>query len=309
MELKEWITSEAKNLGFIAVGVSKADSLDREAKQLELWLNQKHQGSMQWMENHFDLRRDPQRLVPGAKSIISLAYNYFTEDEQKDPEAPIVSMYALGKDYHTILRKKLKELLHRIREQVGQVEGRCFVDSGPVMERVWAERGGIGWNGKNTLTIHPKRGSYFFLAELILDLELPPDAPIADHCGTCTRCIEACPTQAIHPNGYLLDASRCISYLTIELKEDTIPEEFQPVLSNYVFGCDICQQVCPWNKFSTPHQEPTFAAQPEILNMSKKDWEEITEEVFQQIAKDSPLKRTGFQGIKRNLKALFQKNT
>lgn len=300
----EFIRSTALDLGFEDVGFARAERLDNAARQLETWLNHGAHGQMSYMAEHFDKRVDPRKLVPGARTVISLSYNYFTEDQQNDPEAPRLSIYARGRDYHKVIKKKLKELLFRIREQFGEVSGRCFVDSAPVMEREWAHRAGIGWNGKNTLTIHPRRGSYFFLAELIVDLEVSPDVPLRDHCGTCRRCIDACPTDAIAENGYWLDASRCISYLTIELK-DRIPEEFRGKMDNWMFGCDICQQVCPWNRFSRKHQEPAFEAPEGLLDMQRKDWEELTEEVFGQLFAGSAVKRTGYKGLMRNIKFLY----
>jgi epoxyqueuosine reductase len=230
-------------------------------------------------------------------------YNYYTEKAQSDPDAPKISMYAYGEDYHRVIRRKLKALLAEIREECGDVDGRCFVDSGPVLERDWARRAGIGWTGKHTLLINPKAGSYFFLSELILDLELTPDSPMQDHCGTCTRCIDACPTEAIASEGYMLDGSKCISYLTIELK-DAIPEQFKGQMENRVFGCDICQQVCPWNRFSTPHLEPAFEPKDDLLNLSTRDWHEITEEVFETLFQHSAVKRTKYAGLKRNLEVL-----
>ena len=270
------IRAEALRLGFSHLGIARAAPLDAEARRLEAWLNKGYHGKMQYMENHFDLRTDPTRLVPGAKSVIVLMHNYCPSETQHDPEAPKLARYAYGEDYHQVLRKKLKALLRFIRENIGEVDGRCFVDSAPVMERDWAQKTGIGWAGKNTLLINPKAGSYYFLAELILDLELPADDPIKDYCGTCRRCIEACPTGAISPEGYLLDASRCISYLTIELRE-AIPLEFRGNMENWMFGCDICQEVCPWNRFSEPHEEPAFAPREGLLKMTKQQWEEITE--------------------------------
>lgn len=294
------IRTEAQRLGFSFVGIARARRLDEEARRLEEWLRLGHNGEMGYMENHFEKRVDPTKLVPGAKSVIVLMHNYFPKGEQKDPTAPQLARYAYGEDYHFVLKKKLKSLLHFIREEVGEVDGRCFVDSAPVMERDWAKHAGVGWTGKNTLLIHPKAGSYFFLAELILDLELEPDDPIRDHCGTCRRCIEACPTDAISPKGYLLDASKCISYLTIELPE-AIPEEFRGKMENWMFGCDICQEVCPWNRFSRPHSEPAFGPKEGLLEMKKKDWEEITEEVFREVFRRSAVKRTKYKGLRRNL--------
>jgi epoxyqueuosine reductase len=260
---------------------------------------------MYYMANHFDKRVDPTQLVPGAKSVVSLLYNYYNPEKQVDPDAPKISQYAYGKDYHIVIKNKLKTLLHYIQTEIGAVSGRCFVDSAPVLERDWAKRAGLGWVGRHTLLIHPRAGSYFFLAELILDLELSYDQPIRDYCGTCRRCIEACPTEAISPNGYLLDGSKCISYLTIELRE-AIPEEFKGKMDNWMFGCDVCQDVCPWNRFSRPHEEADFEPHPDLLRLQKKDWEEITEEVFNQVFKDSAVKRTRWEGLRRNL--AFLKN-
>jgi len=294
------ITQEAQRLGFETIGFAKAEHMDEEARHLETWLTKGLHGKMQYMENHFDLRVDPTKLVAGAKSVICLTYNYYTDQEQIDTEAPKISKYAYGKDYHFVIKEKLKELLHFIRENIGEVNGRCFVDSAPVLERDWASRAGTGWTGKNTLLIHPKKGSYFFLAELIIDLELEYDHPMRDYCGTCTRCIDACPTEAISPQGYLVDGSKCISYFTIELKE-AIPEDYKDKFENWMFGCDICQEVCPWNRFSKPHTEPAFEPHPDLLQMKKQDWLDITEEVFQKVFKDSAVKRTKFAGLKRNI--------
>lgn len=297
------IRKEALDLGFDQIGFAKAEKLEREAERLEKWLSSGAHGSMGYMANHFEKRVDPRELVPGARTVISLSYNYFTQEKQHDPEAPKISIYAYGKDYHKVIKKKLKALLERIQEEIGEINGRCFVDSAPVMEREWAQLSGLGWNGKNTLTINPKRGSYFFLAEIIIDLEVEPDVPLKDHCGTCTRCIDACPTQAIDMNGYWLDASKCISYLTIELK-DNIPEEFSGNMDNWMFGCDICQQVCPWNKFSRQHQEPAFKPKEQLLDMTAGEWKEITKEVFEDLFAGSAVKRTGYEGLKRNIRFL-----
>lgn len=297
------IRKEALDLGFDQIGFAKAEKLEREAERLEKWLSSGAHGSMGYMANHFEKRVDPRELVPGARTVISLSYNYFTPEKQHDPEAPKISIYAYGKDYHKVIKKKLKALLERIQEEIGEINGRCFVDSAPVMEREWAQLSGLGWNGKNTLTINPKRGSYFFLAEIIIDLEVEPDVPLKDHCGTCTRCIDACPTQAIDMNGYWLDASKCISYLTIELK-DNIPEEFSGNMDNWMFGCDICQQVCPWNKFSRQHQEPAFKPKEQLLDMTAGEWKEITKEVFEDLFAGSAVKRTGYEGLKRNIRFL-----
>ena len=255
------------------------------------------------MERYFDLRTDPTKLVPGAKTVISLMYNYYTDDQQKDEEAPRISIYAYGKDYHQIIKDKLRSLLEFIRLEIGEVSGRCFVDSAPVMEREWARRSGLGWLGKNTLLIHPDKGSYYFLAEIILDLELSYNQPIRDHCGSCRNCIDACPTEAISPEGYILDASKCISYFTIELR-DEIPSDVKGKFENWMFGCDICQEVCPWNRFAEVHDEPQFKASEELLGMNKRDWEELTQEVFSRVFKKSAVKRTKFKGLKRNIKFL-----
>lgn len=297
------IRAEAERLGFCFTGFAKAEELTEEAYKLEAWLNKGYHGQMGYMANHFDLRIEPRKLVPGAKSVICLAYNYFNPAKQEDAAAPKIAQYAYGEDYHFVVRDKLKSLYSFIQENIGEVDGRVFVDSAPVMEREWAKRSGLGWLGKNTLLINPKQGSFFFLAEIILDLELTTDSPIRDHCGTCTRCIDACPTEAISPQGYLLDSSKCISYLTIELK-DSIPNEFKEQMAGYAFGCDICQDVCPWNRFSKRHQEPAFEPHPDLLTMRKSDWEEITEEVFKEIFKKSAVKRTKLEGLKRNISFL-----
>ncbi len=296
----ELIRQEAHRLGFSFVGFAKAEQMEPEARRLEAWLNKGMHGEMHYMANHFDKRTDPRKLVPGAKSVISLMYNYFTAAKQQDPDAPKISKYAYGKDYHFVVKRKLKDLMHFIQEEIGAVEGRVFVDSAPVMERDWARRSGIGWTGKNTLTINPKAGSYYFLAELILDLELAYDHPIKDYCGTCRRCIDACPTDAISPEGYLVDGSKCISYFTIELKE-AIPEAYRGKFENWMFGCDICQEVCPWNRFAEPHSEPEFEPHPDLLGMSAEDWEEITEEVFREVFRKSAVKRTKYAGLRRNI--------
>lgn len=295
------IKSKAHELGFLACGVSKADFLEAEAPRLEQWLRQGKNGNMAYMEGHFDMRLDPRLIVPGARSVISLAYNYFTEQKQTDPEAPKLSTYAHGRDYHKVVKKRLKPLMDHITDQFGEVSMRCFVDSAPVMEKAWAERAGIGWRGKHTNVIRQGAGSFFFLCEIILDLELEPDAPATDHCGTCRRCIDACPTDAITPYG--VDGSRCISYLTIELKE-AIPKEFAGRMEGWAFGCDICQQVCPWNRFSTPHSEAAFTAKPELLALSADEWKGMTEVVFDQLFEGGPVKRTKYEGLKRNIRFL-----
>ncbi len=299
-EYTHLLKMEAHRLGFDFVGIAKAEYMDEEARRLEAWLKNGMHGRMSYMENHFDKRVDPTLLVPGAKSVLSLMYNYFPEEGQSDEEAPKIAKYAYGEDYHFVIKRKLKTLLQFIQEKIGEVEGRCFVDSAPVLERDWAKRAGTGWIGKNTLLIHPKQGSYFFLAELIIDLELEYDGPIKDYCGTCRRCIDACPTEAIADDGYWVDGSKCISYFTIELKE-AIPEDYQGKFENWAFGCDICQEVCPWNRFAKAHQEPAFDPHPELLGMTKGDWEEITEEVFRKVFRRSAVKRTKYKGLKRNI--------
>ncbi len=279
--------------------------MDKESRRLEEWLNLNHHGSMAYMANHFELRTDPTKLVPGAKSVISLMYNYHTEIKQGDDSAPKISTYAYGRDYHKVIKKKLKHLVNYIQEEIHDLNGRVFVDSAPVLERDWAKRSGLGWIGKNTMLIHPKAGSYFFLAEIISDLELEIDHPIKDYCGTCTKCIDACPTEAISPEGYIMDGSKCISYLTIERKE-AIPSEFKGKMENWMFGCDICQEVCPWNRFSPLHEEDQFRPKEDMLNMTKAQWEELTEEVFDKLFEGTPVKRTKFSGLKRNINFLHR---
>lgn len=300
---KDLIREEAIRLGFMDCGFAQARYLEEEAPHLDEWLKRNYQGEMAWLANHFDKRLDPRLLVPGAKTVISLLFNYYPEQEQKDSNAPKLARYAYGEDYHFIIKRKLKDLLAFIREEIGEVDGRVFVDSAPVMERKWAQEAGLGWQAKNTLLLNKKKGSFFFLAQLIVDLEVDYDAPFqTDHCGTCTRCIDACPTEAIvGPN--LLDASKCISYLTIELKE-AIPLDFKNQMENWAFGCDICQEVCPWNRFSVPHQEPALAPHPDLLEFSSGDWHEMTEEVFKRVFKKSAVKRTKFSGLQRNLNFL-----
>lgn len=297
------IKEKAYELGFSFVGVSKARELTEEARRLEQWLNQEMHGQMHYMANHFDKRIDPRKLVDGARSVVTLLYNYHSTQQQEDPTAPKISQYAYGKDYHHIIKQKLRDLMAYIETEIGAVSGRCFVDSAPVLERDWAKHSGVGWIGKNTLLITRKQGSYFFLAELIIDLELDADGPIKDYCGRCTRCIDACPTDAISPEGYWVDGSKCISYFTIELK-DELPQEMKGKFDNWMFGCDVCQQVCPWNRFAQQHQEPAFEPHPDLLTMTKKDWEEITEDVFRKVFKKSAVKRTKFAGLTRNIRFL-----
>lgn len=293
----------AKEQGFDFCGIAKAEFLEEEAHRLESWLNRNLHGKMAYMANHFDKRLDPSQLVPGAKSVVSLVYNYYPKQnlQEEHPEAPKLAKYAYGKDYHHVIKSRLKTLIERIQDEIGAVEGRVFVDSAPVMERQWAQKAGLGWTGKNTLLINKGAGSYFFLAELIIDLELEPDGPIKDYCGTCTRCIDACPTDALTP--YELDANKCISYLTIELK-DEIPEAFKGKMENWAFGCDICQDVCPWNRFSTPHHEAAFEPSKELLELFNNNWEDLTEEVFRSAFQKSAVKRTKYAGIQRNLNFL-----
>lgn len=291
----------ARELGFAQIGIARAERMEPEERRLEEWLNRGYHGTMRWMENHFDKRVDPTKLVPGAKSVISLLYNYFPADERPSETAPKIARYAYGEDYHRVIRAKLRDLVGRLEEELGApIEGRVFVDSAPVLERDWAKRAGVGWTGKNTLLINPKLGSYYFLAEIISDLELEADAPIKDYCGTCTACIDACPTEAISPQGYLLNGSKCISYLTIELRE-AIPEEFAGRMEGWAFGCDICQEVCPWNRFSQPHTEPAFAPHPDLPEMSSHERREMTEEVFRRVFQKSAVKRTKYVGLRRNL--------
>lgn len=302
---KEKNTTDIKkiafNLGFHYCGIAKAIKLDDDARRLESWLNQGYNGSMQYMENYFDLRIDPCKLVPNAKSVITLLMNYFPI-EQQNTSAPKIAKYAYGKDYHEVIREKLNALLKFIKQNIGEVNGRGFIDSAPVLERSWALRSGAGWIGKNGNLITKEQGSYFFIATLIVDLELLYDDAFAkDYCGSCTRCIDTCPTDAIL-NNKVIDASQCISYFTIELKDALIPDEMSGKFNNWMFGCDICQDVCPWNRFSKPTGETAFKPIPEILNLSTADWENISEENFKKVFKNSPLKRTKFKGILRNLK-------
>ncbi|WP_394367930.1 tRNA epoxyqueuosine(34) reductase QueG [Mucilaginibacter glaciei] len=297
------IKTEAKNLGFLFCGISEADFLESEAPRLELWLKKGMHGKMTYMENYFDKRLDPRLLVDGARSVISLGLNYYNDNIQLDPTAPKISKYAYGADYHTVIKDKLKQLLQVINDKIGEVGGRAFVDSAPVLDKAWAKKAGLGWVGKNTNLLNKKVGSFFFLAELIVDIELEYDVePTADHCGSCTRCIDACPTEAI-VGPYVVDGSRCISYLTIELKEE-LPKEFKGKMDNWMFGCDICQDVCPWNKFSVLHTEPAFQPHPDLQGLKKADWEEITTDVFQKVFKNSAVKRTKFDGLKRNIEFL-----
>ena len=294
------IKQKAQELGFFYCGISKAEFLEEEAPRLEAWLNQQRHGKMSYMENHFDKRLDPRLLVDGAKSVISLLLNYYTEEKQSDATAPKISKYAYGEDYHVVIKEKLRQLMQFIETEIGEVSGRVFVDSAPVMDKAWAKKSGLGWIGKNSNLIHPKSGSFFFIAELIIDLELEADGPIKDYCGTCTKCIDACPTDAII-EPYVVDGSKCISYLTIELKNALLPTEFKGKMDNWAFGCDICQDVCPWNRFSLLHNEPRFNPSQNLLQLSKSDWQDLSEEVFSELFKLSAIKRTKFDGLKRNI--------
>ena len=294
-----FLKRKANNLGFLSCGISKAVFLEEEATKLENWLNDGKHGKMKYMENHFDMRLDPRKLVPDAKSVISLSYNYFNENLQKDKDAPKISKYAYGNDYHKVIKEKLKILFKELQKEFGDINGRVFIDSAPIMEKAWAAKSGLGWIGKNTNLISQKVGSFYFLAEIIVDLEFEYDTPVTDHCGSCTACIDSCPTGAL-VKPYEIDASKCISYLTIELK-DEIPSEFNGNMDNWAFGCDVCQDVCPWNRFSRKHNEPLFNPNQEMMKMEKKEWEELTEETFEVIFKNSAVKRTKYKGLKRNI--------
>lgn len=295
------IKQKAKILGFDFCGISKAGFLEAEAPRLEAWLKKGRQGQMQYMENYFDKRLDPRLLVDGAKSVISLLYNY--SPEQSLPSSgPKISKYAYGEDYHEVIRDKLNLFLQEIKSDLGDIQGRAFVDSAPVLEKAWAAKSGLGWIGKNANLINKKQGSFFFLAELILDLDLEADGAIPDYCGTCTKCIEACPTQAI-VEPYVVDGSKCISYLTIELKE-AIPDQFKGRMQDWVFGCDVCQDVCPWNSFSIPHQEKRFLPSEELIGFTTSEWKELTEETFKAVFKHSAVRRTKYSGLKRNINFL-----
>ena len=301
----EKITKEVKTsalqLGFDFCGIAKVQKLEDDARRLEKWLSKGMHGTMHYMENHFDLRIDPSRLVPGARSVITLLLNYFPEEQQK-PNVPKISKYAFGNDYHEVIREKLKLLMESIKIQVGEINGRGFVDSAPVLERTWAQKSGLGWIGKNGNLINKQMGSFLFIATLIIDVELEYDDAFAkDYCGTCTRCIDDCPTDAILTDK-VIDGSKCISYFTIELKDALIPDAMKGKFDNWMFGCDVCQDVCPWNRFSKPNKEGGFKPLQVVLNFSKSDWEELTEVSFKNIFRDSPLKRTKWSGIKRNLK-------
>ncbi len=296
------IKAEAKRLGFLSCGVSRAGFLEKDAPRLEQWLNNNHHGQMSYMENHFDKRLDPTKLVEGAKSVVSVLLNYFPKEVQEDTSAPKLSKYAFGHDYHVVIKEKLKALMRFIRDEIGEVGGRVFVDSAPVLDKTWAAKSGLGWIGKNSNLLTQQVGSFYFIAELILDIDLDYDLPTTDHCGSCTACLDACPTEAIVAP-YVVDGSKCISYFTIELK-DNLPHTMKGKFEDWMFGCDICQDVCPWNRFSKPHQEPLFAPHPDLLSMTKNDWEELTEEVFHDLFQNSAVQRTKFNGLQRNINFL-----
>ncbi|KGO89825.1 tRNA epoxyqueuosine(34) reductase QueG [Flavobacterium suncheonense] len=300
----QMIKSEAQRLGFLSCGISKAGFLEAEAPRLEAWLQKGMQGEMHYMENHFDKRLDPTLLVDGAKSVISLLLNYYPSEVQ-NPESYKLSKYAYGQDYHFVIKDKLKDLLRFIQTEIGEVSGRAFVDSAPVLDKAWAAKSGLGWVGKNGNLLSKQVGSFFFIAELIVDLDLEYDTITTDHCGNCTACLDACPTEAIVAP-YVVDGSKCISYFTIELK-DNLPMEMKGKFEDWMFGCDVCQDVCPWNRFSKPHSEPLFDPNPELLSFTKKDWEEITEETFRKVFKNSAVKRTKYDGLLRNINFLSEK--
>ena len=292
------IKQKAKELGFSFCGISQAAFLEEEAPRLESWLNDNMHGEMTYMENHFDKRLDPRLLVPGAKSVVSLLYNYFPE-QQQNPDAYKISKYAYGEDYHFVIKDKLKDLLHFIQDEIGEVDGRVFTDSAPVLDKAWAAKSGLGWVGKNNNLIRKSEGSFFFVAELIIDLELETDHAVTNHCGSCTACIDACPTQAIEAP-YLVNGSKCISYLTIELKNE-IPNEFQGKLDDWMYGCDVCQDVCPWNRFAEPHNEPLFQPKPALIDYDRNQWNDLTQELFNEVFKKSAVKRTKYSGLMRNI--------
>ncbi|MCR6719933.1 MAG: tRNA epoxyqueuosine(34) reductase QueG [Chitinophagaceae bacterium] len=294
------VKTKAKSLGFDFCGIAAAVPLDDDARRLENWLNKGYHGTMSYMERHFDIRVNPSLLVPGAKSVITLLKNYYPS-QQQSPGTPGISKYAFGKDYHLVIREQLNQFLDELRTEIGEIEGRGFVDSAPVLERSWATRSGLGWIGKNGNLITKQQGSFFFIATLITDLDLEPDDAFAkDYCGSCTRCMDACPTDAILPDK-TIDGSKCISYFTIELKEAFMPAEFKEKLDNWSFGCDTCQDVCPWNRFSKPHHEPAFTPIAEVLNLSTKEWKEMSETTFNQLFRHSPIKRTKWKGMMRNV--------
>ena len=302
-KFKQAIKNKASELGFFYCGFSKVSFLEEEAPHLEKWLKNNYQGSMAYMANHFDKRLNPKLLVDDANTVISLLLNYHTETLQKDPLAPKLSKYAYGEDYHFVIKDKLGELLSFMKQEIGAIEVRVFVDSAPVMDKVWAKKAGLGWMGKNTNLIHPKEGSFFFIAEIITDVVIEEDGPMKDYCGTCTKCIDACPTEAIVAP-YVVDGSKCISHLTIELKDAILPEQFKGKMDNWMFGCDVCQDVCPWNKFGKINQEKRFQPSAQLLDLNQNDWEDLEQETFQSLFKNSAVKRTKFEGLKRNISFL-----
>jgi epoxyqueuosine reductase len=302
-KFKQAIKNKASELGFFYCGFSKVSFLEEEAPRLEKWLKNNYQGSMSYMANHFDKRLNPKLLVDDANTVISLLLNYHTETLQKDPLAPKLSKYAYGEDYHFVIKDKLGELLSFMKQEIGALEGRVFVDSAPVMDKVWAKKAGLGWMGKNTNLIHPKEGSFFFIAEIITDVVIEEDGPMKDYCGTCTKCIDACPTEAIVAP-YVVDGSKCISHLTIELKDAILPEQFKGKMDNWMFGCDVCQDVCPWNKFGKINHEKRFQPSAQLLDLNQNDWEDLEQETFQSLFKNSAVKRTKFEGLKRNISFL-----
>lgn len=302
-----FIKLKATELGFSFCGISKAEFLKDEAPRLEEWLKRNYQGRMSYLENHFDKRLDPTLLVPGAKSVISLLYNYYPKKDLSKETDLKIAKYAYGEDYHFVVKDKLKLFFEAIQENIGEVAGRVFVDSAPIMERAWAQKSGLGWIGKNSLLLNRSMGSFFFLAEIIVDLDLEYDGPVKDYCGTCTACMDACPTEAI-PEPYVVDGSKCISYFTIELKEE-IPTNVQGKFGNWIFGCDICQDVCPWNSFAKPHQEARFTPTEDLKKLKTSDWRELTEEVFEKVFKHSPLKRSRHAGLKRNIEFVLKSNS
>lgn len=301
----QFIKREALQLGFDFCGISKAEFLEEEAPRLENWLNNNMHGSMSYMQRNFDKRLDPTLLVPGAKSVVSLIYNYYPTEQQATDNKLKISRYAYGKDYHLVIKDKLKQFLNTIQQQMGKVEGRVFVDSAPVLDRAWAKKGGLGWIGKNSNLIHPKKGSWFFIAEMIIDLELDYDNAIKDYCGSCTRCMDACPTNAI-VQPYVVDGSKCISYFTIELK-DKIPSSMSGKYDQWIFGCDVCQEVCPWNRFAKPQNQNDLCDENNLPQWTDKQWLELTEEVFNEVFKESPLSRAGFEGLKKNIQFIESK--
>ena len=299
------VKEKAKHFGFDFCGIAEAEYLEEEAPKLEAWLQQGMHGQMGYMARNFEKRLDPRKLVPGARSVVTLLYNYYPKKDLAEQHKYKIAKYAYGQDYHFVIKRKLKDLLQALQQEIGAIDGRVFVDSAPVMERAWAQKSGLGWIGKNSLLLNRKMGSYFFIAELIIDLPLNPDPPIQDYCGNCTRCIDACPTDAITP--YQVDASKCISYFTIELR-DAIPEKQKGKFDNWIFGCDICQDVCPWNRFARPHSESDFDPSADLQNMERSDWLELTEEVFAKVFRKSAVKRTKFAGLQRNIRFLGPKN-